>query len=214
LREAGIEVILIVLFVTVAKTNYGHSLGLSWEALMASEVYISRSNHGDDSESLARKALAVFEAAGLADCVREKDFVALKGHFGERGGTTYIKPPTYRALTERIRSAGGLPFLTDTTTLYLGMRSNGIDYAALAAEHGFTVEATGAPFIIADGVRGDNEVEVPVDGKHYNRVFLASEIMRANSMIVVSHVTGHIAIGMGARAASRRDFSTRSLSPT
>jgi len=165
---------------------------------MASKVFLARTLNGEPVESVAEKAAGAFDAAGFAECLRADDFVALKGHIGEKGSATFVKPAVYAALGQSVRAAGARPFLTDTTTLYVGHRSNALDYLQTALEHGFTIDSTGAPLVISDGLRGDGEIEVPVAGKHYERALLAADIVRANAMIVVSHVTGHVGIGVGA----------------
>jgi len=68
----------------------------------------------------------------------------------------------------------------------------------LAYDHGFTYEATGLPIIMADGLLGDEEVEVPIDGQHYKSVKLATLIVKSQALVVVSHFTGHLAAGFGA----------------
>jgi len=96
-----------------------------------------------------------------------------------------------------VKAAGGSPFLTDTTTLYTGRRSNAVDAVMLAHEHGFTLEATGAPFIVADGLVGANETEVPIAGVHHRHVALAADALRVGSAVVLTHITGHLATGLG-----------------
>lgn len=147
-------------------------------------------------EALAEAARRAFRAAGLG--ARVRGLTALKSHFGEEGGTGFLPPPVLRAVVEEVRAAGGTPFLTDTTTLYTGKRSHAVDYHELVCAHGFTPEAVGAPFIVADGLVGANETEVPIDGVHHQSVALAADALRAGSAIVVSHVTGHLACGLGA----------------
>lgn len=51
---------------------------------------------------------------------------------------------------------------------------------------------------MADGLSGNSEYEVNIDGKLHNSVKVAREIMAADAMIVISHPTGHVAAGLGA----------------
>jgi uncharacterized Fe-S center protein len=51
---------------------------------------------------------------------------------------------------------------------------------------------------MADGLTGDEELEVAIPGKIYQRVKIASLIIKAQSLVVVSHFTGHLASGFGA----------------
>lgn len=55
-----------------------------------------------------------------------------------------------------------------------------------------------APVIIADGLRGKNAVEVPVENlQYFKKTFIAREIYEANSMVVLSHFKGHLVAGFG-----------------
>ena len=101
-------------------------------------------------------------------------------------------------LGEIIKSRGGQPFLTETSTLYKGNRDNAIKHIAHACRQGFDYEATGMPIIMADGLFGDEEYDVPVDGKKYKSVKIASLFAKCNALIVLSHFTGHLAAGFGA----------------
>jgi hypothetical protein len=51
---------------------------------------------------------------------------------------------------------------------------------------------------MADGLYGDEEIEVPIQGKLYKKVKLASLVVKAQAMVMVSHFTGHLATGFGA----------------
>ena len=90
------------------------------------------------------------------------------------------------------------PFVTDTTTLYVGRRHNAIDHAILAAEHNFSMDGLGVPFIVPDGLFGTTETVVNVDGQICQEVFIATEIIKSQSILSVAHVTGHVAAGLGA----------------
>ncbi|MHB8894575.1 MAG: DUF362 domain-containing protein [Candidatus Geothermincolia bacterium] len=153
----------------------------------------------------------LFEAAGFADVVRDRDLVAIKLHFGERGSTGFVKPHYVRAIASEIIARGGHPFLTDTGCLYFSGRSNAHGHLMIAAEHGFSPETTLAPVLIADGLRGSDVTPVEVGLKHFESVDVAGAIHDADSLIVSSHVTGHALtafaatiknLGMG--AAGRR----------
>jgi uncharacterized Fe-S center protein len=47
-------------------------------------------------------------------------------------------------------------------------------------------------------LKGNVEIAVSIDGKHYTAVNVARFIANANAMVVVSHATGHLACGFGA----------------
>lgn len=61
-----------------------------------------------------------------------------------------------------VKSRGGLPFLTDCNTLYPGSRKNALEHLDCANLNGFNTITTGCQIIIGDGVRGTDEIEVPL----------------------------------------------------
>jgi uncharacterized Fe-S center protein len=164
---------------------------------MTSDLYLARFSGEDEVSGVQGRIRAAFEAAGLNGCVRENDLVAIKVHFGERGQRTFVPADYVAAVVDCVKGAGGLPFLTDTNTLYRGQRDNAVNHMNVAFEHGFTPDVVGAPIVIADGPVGSSEVDVPVGGKHYDTVGVAEGIVSANALIVITHATGHPAAGLG-----------------
>jgi len=55
----------------------------------------------------------------------------------------------------------------------------------------------GAPIVMADGLIGNSEKNVKINGVHFKEVAIASEMLTTHSMIVVSHFKGHIGAGFG-----------------
>ena len=157
---------------------------------MSSKVYFATAG-GHVKQGPVDKIRMLFEAAGFKDIVSERDLVALKMHFGERGNTTFVSPAYVRPIVEEIISCGGRPFLTDTGCLYFSGRANAVGHLLVAAEHGFSPETTLAPVLIADGLRGSDVTPVEVGLKHFDRVDVASGIHDANSLMVITHPTGH-----------------------
>jgi uncharacterized Fe-S center protein len=158
---------------------------------MSSKVYFIKASVDDGENGLSEKTRKLFKAAGLAACFAEKDFTAVKVHVGEAGNNTYIKAPCIKALVEELLALKTKCFLTDTTALYVGQRHNAVDHAAVAAEHGFSKEVLGIPFIIADGLVGTSETAVKINGEINKQVFIASEITKCQSILCVAHFTGH-----------------------
>jgi len=133
------------------------------------------------------------------DAVRSGDLCAIKIHFGEMGNDAYISPVFARAASDAARAKGAKPFFTDTNTLYSGSRANAVDHLETAIAHGFVPEVCGAPVIIADGIQSNDWREVPLAGActRLDTAKIASGILDANSMIVLSHVKGHEMAGFG-----------------
>jgi hypothetical protein len=129
--------------------------------------------------------------------IRRGELVAIKFHPGDYGNTTHVRPVVIRAIVDVVKEEGGEPFLTESTVLYKSKRFDGRGVVEVAAMNGFTHASMGAPFIVADGIRGDDGVVVEVGGKEIDEVEVASACAKADYMIVVSHGKGHPASGFG-----------------
>lgn len=164
---------------------------------MHSPVYFARLRARNEQESKSIKIRKLFEAAGFGDIVAPGDLTAIKIHFGERGGDSYINPVLVRQVVDAVRERKGRPFLTDTGTLYRGSRSNAIDHLTTAIEHGFAYAVVQAPVLIAGGLYGSNVSEVVVGGKHFSKVKIARDIVDADCMVVMSHFKAHMLAGFG-----------------
>ena len=163
-----------------------------------SKVYLVEMNSRAAQADVRAAATALWRAAAFDEVFSARDLAAIKLHVGEKITPTSLRPPLVAALVEHIAATGARPFLTDTAVLYKSPRDTGPGHMRLAHEHGFTLEAVGAPFLPADGLIGADEVEVEVGGKHYDRVAIATAILQARSMLVLSHATGHLCTGLGA----------------
>ena len=163
---------------------------------MKSNVYFTdlRAKSG---ESLLDKTARLFDLVGFGGLLRPGDKVAVKLHWGEWGNVAFLPPPFARRLVEKVREAGGKPFLTDTNTLYTGGRHNAIDHILTALKNGFSVASAGAPIIIADGLSGGDSVEVPADGKRVPSVRVAGAIYCADAILSLAHFKGHELFGFG-----------------
>ena len=148
--------------------------------------------------NLLQKLQRLVRAAGM-DTIDMKDkFVAIKIHFGEPGNLSYLRPNYAKALADVIKAQGGRPFLTDCNTLYVGRRKHALEHIEAAYENGFTPLSTGCQVIIADGLKGTDEVEVPVAGGEYvKEAKIGRAIMDADIVISLSHFKGHESTGFG-----------------
>ena len=162
-----------------------------------SKVYISYLRSKGPRTNKGSKICGLFDIAGFADFIAQNELTAIKLHVGEAGNDAYVSPVLVRQIVDRIKQAGGRPYLTDTNTLYSGSRHDAVSHLETALAHGFGMEVTGAPFIIADGLHGGNCKEVNVGLTHFDKVHIAGDIVDAGSMIVVSHFKGHEMAGFG-----------------
>lgn len=124
-------------------------------------------------------------------------FTAVKIHAGERGNRYYLRPAMVMAVLKGLGLPLSQTFLTDTTVLYRGSRMSAPEYIALAREHGFGLPDT-PPFIVADGLRGTDEVTVMLPYScELGSARIARAIADADGMVVISHFKGHMLAGFG-----------------
>ena len=148
--------------------------------------------------NLLRKLEKLIRRAGIGDIDMEKKLVAIKLHFGEPGNLTYLRPNYAKVVADVVKSLGGVPFLTDCNTLYPGRRKNALEHMEAAYENGFSPFSTGCHVIIGDGLRGTDDVEVPVEGAEYIQTAkIGRAIMDADVFISLTHFKGHEATGFG-----------------
>ncbi|MDR1396813.1 MAG: DUF362 domain-containing protein [Desulfarculales bacterium] len=152
-----------------------------------------------------------------------KDLTAVKLHFGEEGNLSFIRPPFVRPVVKTVRDLGGVPFLTDCNTLYVGSRSNSADHLSVAVKHGFGYAAMEAPVIIADGIYGGNHREVALNLPDCPVAYIGADIAAAEAIITLTHFKGHELtgfggvlknLGMGCAARAGKLFQHSNVSPT
>jgi uncharacterized Fe-S center protein len=165
---------------------------------MKSVIHWVPASRKEGPKALSQKAEALYLRLGLNEKIEKETFVALKIHFGEKGNTGFIQAPWLEGLVGQLRKKTKRAFFTDTNTLYVGMRSNAIDYVALAADHGYSLGKTGLPVFIADGLIGENDEEVKVGLKHVKSAKLGAGIVHSDFLLCLSHLTGHVQSGLGA----------------
>lgn len=163
-------------------------------------------------ESLLAKLERLITKAGIDTIPFDKKYTAIKIHFGEPGNMAYLRPNWARVVVEHIKARGGMPFLTDCNTLYVGGRNQALNHMAAAFENGYTPFSTGCHNIIADGLKGTDDIEVPVPGGKYCKTALIGRaIMDADIIVSLSHFKGHenasfggaiknVGMGSGSRA--------------
>ncbi len=164
---------------------------------MASKVYFA-DLRADMHENLQQKLTRLMKTAGMGDIDFQDKFVAIKLHFGEPGNLAFLRPNWARTVADFVKERGGKPFLTDCNTLYVGGRKNALDHMDSAMLNGFNPMTTGCQIIIADGLKGSDEVEVPVAGGEYvKNAKIGRAVMDADVFISLTHFKGHETAGFG-----------------
>ena len=164
---------------------------------MASKVYWA-DFRADFRENLQQKLTRLMKTAGMGEIDFDNNYVAIKMHFGEPGNLAFLRPNWAKTVADFVKERGGKPFLTDCNTLYVGGRKNGLDHLDTAMLNGFNPMTTGCQVIIADGIKGNDEVEVPVEGGEYvKNAKIGRAVMDADVFISLTHFKGHESAGFG-----------------
>ncbi|MEG2653804.1 MAG: DUF362 domain-containing protein [Ruthenibacterium sp.] len=148
--------------------------------------------------SLQQKLDRLICTAGI-DSIDFKDkFAAIKIHFGEPGNLSYLRPNFAKTVADVVKRLGGRPYLTDCNTLYVGRRKHALEHIEAAYENGFSPFSTGCQILIGDGLKGTDDVEVPVAGGVYCKTArIGRAVMDADIFISLAHFKGHEATGFG-----------------
>lgn len=162
-----------------------------------STVYFMKLDDREDPSSIAKKSKMFLNYLKVQLPFSRDDFIGVKTHFGEKDNKTYIRPSIVKSLIDVLKTIPVNPILIETSTLYRGRRSNGIDHLIMAFQHGFNWEKMGVPIVMVDGIFGDQEVAIPIDGKHSRTVNIAADVAKLNGLFVISHFKGHIQAGFG-----------------
>jgi hypothetical protein len=147
---------------------------------------------GKDSIDVLKMLLS-----SLTLTVKEKGYVGIKTHWGEKGNRSFLPPIFTREIANWIREQGCRPFIFDTTVLYSGGRHNGSDSLKTAAENGYSKEYLGCPVVIGDGIDGRNIMDIHAGFHHFKTVQVASIIDHAQGFVILSHFKGHMVSGFG-----------------
>ena len=155
-----------------------------------------RTPYGGDT--MPGKLKKLIRKAGIDQLNLDGQFVAIKIHFGELGNVSYLRPNYARAVVDVVKELGGKPFLTDCNTLYVGSRKNALEHLYCAWENGFTPLTVGCPILIGDGLKGTDDIEVPVRGGEYvKNAKIGRAVMDADVIISMTHFKGHETTGFG-----------------
>jgi uncharacterized Fe-S center protein len=149
-------------------------------------------------DGLPTKLKKLIRKAGIGEIDMDGKFVAIKLHFGELGNISYLRPNYARAVADLVKELGGKPFLTDCNTMYPGKRKNALEHLECAWENGFSPLSVGCPILIGDGLKGTDDIAVPVVGGEYvKEAKIGRAVMDADVFISLTHFKGHEMTGFG-----------------
>ncbi len=148
--------------------------------------------------SLLDKLKKLLQKAGIGEIDFDGKLTAIKINFGEPGNLAYLRPNYAKAVADLVKELGGVPVLTDCNTLYVGRRKNALEHLEAAYENGFSPFSTGCHVLIADGLKGTDDVSVPVEGgTMVKEAKIGRAIMDADVFLSLNHFKGHELTGFG-----------------
>jgi len=189
---------------------------------MKSDVYFIKLN-GSDSQQRILALEKVLEATKIFLDYKKDEFVPVKLTIGDTPCVYNIAPMLVRSVIAEVKKRNAKPFLFDTCVIYKGGRHNAVDHSNLAQNKGFGHSKIGAPFIIADGVFGQDGKEFTINSRYIKKIKVPSFIGLLESLLVLSHPTGHIVSGyagamknvaMGMSCMSTKQVQHSSLKPS
>ncbi len=154
---------------------------------MPSQVYFinARVEKFDYKYSVEGRLESILEKLKLRKYFAEDELVPIKMHLGNPGAHHTIRPNFIRVVVDQLKKIKTKPFVTDS------MRIKAYEYLETANRMGYNPMSLGAPVIIADGIFGSDSIKVKA-GNLLKELFIPSAIYDASSMMVLSHVKGHI----------------------
>ena len=151
-----------------------------------------------NGDNLQNKLERLIRKAGIETIDFDGKYTAIKIHFGEPGNLAYLRPNYAKTVADVVKGLGGKPFLTDCNTLYVGGRKNALDHIESAYLNGFSPFSTGCHILIGDGLKGTDDVAVPVKGGEYvKEAKIGRALMDADIIISLTHFKGHEMAGFG-----------------
>ncbi|MDQ5986401.1 MAG: hypothetical protein CSYNP_02125 [Syntrophus sp. SKADARSKE-3] len=122
--------------------------------------------------------------------INRNDVLPIKMHLGNKGAFRTIRPQFVKMVVDAVKNIPAQPFVTDS------VRVPGYEYLEIAKNAGYTHLTLGAPVVMADGIYGKDSIKVKA-GKLMGEMSIASAIHDAKSMVVLTHVKGHIQAVLG-----------------
>lgn len=154
---------------------------------------------------------------------KKDELVPVKLTIGDSACVYHIHPDFVKKVIGRIKAQKAKPFLFDTSVIYHGQRQNAVDHLTLAQNKGFDHSKVGAPFVVADGLLGQDGKEYDIHAQHIKKIKVPSFVGMVDSLLVLSHATGHILSGfagamknvaMGMSCRSTKQVQHSSLKPS
>jgi len=161
---------------------------------MKSDVYLIEIKE-NDLEARCGALQKLLENITPFENYKKDEFIPVKLTIGDSQCVYNMHPELVKIIISEIKKSKARPFLFDTNVIYKGERLNAINHLNLAQSKGFGHTKVGAPFIIADGAFGQDGKEHAIESDYIKKIKIPSFIGSLDSLLVLSHATGHILTG-------------------
>jgi len=152
----------------------------------------------NDSKNIKESALRLSKLIGAADPFskyKKDEIVPVKITVGDSRCIYHVHPEMVKTVMAELKKRKTRPFAFDTGVIYPGERTNAVDHLNLVNTKGFGQAKIGAPFIVADGLLGQDGREHEIRTANLEKVRLPAFVGMLDSLVVLSHATGHIVAG-------------------
>ena len=140
-------------------------------------------------KSLINRLEKLFFEAGFDKILKGK--VGIKLHFGEYGNVHYLRPVFVHKIVEILKGLNLEVELIETCGLgAISSRTTAKKHLEVAKKHGFCEHCLGVRIRIIDGEHGLNFIK-------HNNTYIAEGLREYDSLLILSHVKGHIQAGFG-----------------
>jgi len=158
---------------------------------MKSDVYFVRLD-STDIEMRVEALNKLLKAVDPLVVYAPNEMVPVKLTVGDYMSAHHLDPELAKQAAGWLKGKKTRPFLFDTSVIYNGQRQNAVDHMNLAQSKGFGHDNTGVPFIVADGVLGQDGREYSVGSPEIKQIKVPSFVGMLDSLLVLSHPTGHV----------------------
>jgi uncharacterized Fe-S center protein len=161
---------------------------------MKSDVYFVKIA-SSDVKTKASSLLKLIDTINPFSEYKVDEFIPIKLTIGDSQCVYNLSPELVKVVICEIKKKNIKPFLCDTNVIYKGSRLNAVDHLTLVQNKGFGHSKIGVPFIIADGLFGQDGKDYKLDSRYIKKIKLPSFIGVLDSLVVLSHITCHIIAG-------------------
>jgi len=164
--------------------------------VLVPKVYMVSARAATIRDNFVAKIDRLFSVPDFAAVISGGKTVFVKTNYCQAGYTRYLRPILLRMLVEKIQELGGSPAVTDSSDYFPQGHFTGDQWFAAAELMGYSELALGCARLLANGYEGGDGEFISTAGVELGGVEVARVVREADSLVVVTHVTGHPLAGL------------------